>query len=67
MRRYNRYRVPYFQDLLAQARKQPASPESDREIVRRPGNPMLRYVGGTVQAADTDVAVPTVNQESLNL
>ncbi len=35
MRRYNRYRVPYFQDLLAQARKQPVSPESDREIVRR--------------------------------
>jgi hypothetical protein len=68
MRRYNRYRVPYFQDLLAQARKQTVSPESDREIVRRPGNPMLRYVGGAVQAADMDAAVPAINnQESLEL
>jgi hypothetical protein len=68
MRRYNRYRVPYFQDLLAQARKQTLSPESDREIVRRPGNPMLRYVGGAVQAADVDAAVPAINnQESLKL
>ena len=67
MRRYNRYRVPYFHDLLAQARKQAPSPEADREIVRRPGNPMLRYVAGAVQAADADAAVPTVNQESLEL
>jgi hypothetical protein len=68
MRRYNRYRVPYFQDLLTQARKQTVSPESDREIVRRPGNPMLRYAGGAVQAADIDVAVPSIiNQESLKL
>ncbi len=67
MRRYDRYRVPYFQDLLAQARQQTVSPESDREIVRRPGNPMLRYAGGAVQAADADVVVPTVNQESLPL
>ncbi len=67
MRRYNRYRVPYLHDLLVQARKQPPSPASDREIVRRPGNPMLRYVGGAVQAADVDTAVPTVNQESLEL
>jgi hypothetical protein len=68
MRRYNRYRVPYFQDLLAQARKQTLSLESDREIVRRPGNPMLRYVGGAVQAADVDAAVPAINnQESLKL
>jgi hypothetical protein len=68
MRRYNRYRVPYFQDLLTQARKQSISPESDREIVRRPGNPMLRYVAGAVQAVDVDVAVaPIINQESLKL
>jgi hypothetical protein len=67
MRRYNRYRVSYFHDLLAQARKLPVSPEADRDIVRRPGNPMLRYAGGAVQAADADVAVPTVNQESLDL
>ena len=68
MRRYNRYRVPYFQALLAQARKQTVSPTSDRDIVRRPGNPMLRYAGGPVQAADVDVAVPSIiNQESLKL
>ncbi|HEY0746119.1 MAG TPA: IS21 family transposase [Steroidobacteraceae bacterium] len=66
MRRYNRYRVPYFEDLIAQARKQALSPATDREIVRRPGNPMLRYVGG-VQTADIDVAVPTIHQESLKL
>jgi hypothetical protein len=64
MRRYNRYRVPYFHDLLVQAGKRPPTPEADREIVRRPGNPMLRYVGG---GADVDAAVPTVNQESLDL
>jgi hypothetical protein len=68
MHRYNRYRVPYFQDLLTPARKKSVSPESDREIVRRPGNPMLRYVGGAVQAADVDAAVPPINnQESLDL
>jgi hypothetical protein len=68
MRRYDRYRVPYFQDLLAQARKQTISPELDRDIVRRPGNPMLRYAGGAVQAADVDIAVPSIiNQESLEL
>ena len=67
MRRYNRYRVPYFEDLLAQARKQALSPGHDREIVRRPGNPMLRYAGGAGQAADADVAVPTIHQESLKL
>jgi len=68
MRRYSRYRVPYFQDLLAQARKQSLSPAADRDIVRRPGNPMLRYVGGALPAADVDAAVvPIINQESLNL
>jgi len=62
MRRYKRYRVPYFQALLAQARKQSASIETHREIVRRPGNPMLRYAVGA------DAVVPTtVNQESLKL
>ena len=46
MRRYNKFRVPYFQALLDQARKQALQPEAGREIVRRPGNPMLRYVAG---------------------
>ena len=41
--------------------------EADRNIVRRPGNPMLRYFGGAVQVADADAAVPTVNQKSLEL
>jgi hypothetical protein len=65
MRSYNRYRVSYFQDLLVQAAKRPPSSEADREIVRRPGNPMLRYAGGA--AADVDAAVPTTTQESLDL
>jgi hypothetical protein len=58
MRRYNRYRAPYFQDLLTQARKRSISAEPGREIVRRPGNPMLRYAA----LADASV-LPTVNQE----
>jgi hypothetical protein len=55
--------------LLAQARKQSMNPQPDREIVRRPGNPMLRYVGGAaLQAADEPAAVPTDStQESLKL
>lgn len=42
MRRYNQFRVPYFKALLEQARK-PLTPTVEREIVRRPGNPHLRY------------------------
>jgi hypothetical protein len=67
MRRYNHYRVSYSQDLLAQARKQAPSREADCQIARRPGNPTLRYVGGATQAAHADVAVPTLNPESLEL
>jgi transposase len=68
MRRYNRYRVPYFQSLLVQARKQPSVKSGDREIVRRPGNPMLRYVGGANQLADTSAAIASAPlQESLKL
>jgi hypothetical protein len=68
MRRYNKFRVPYFQALLAQARKQTMSPDGDREIVRRPGNPMLRYVGGADQPTDTNAAIAsTLRQEKLNL
>ena len=59
MRRYNRIRVPYFQALLAQARKQALQPAAGREIVRRPGNPMLRYVAGAALHADaTLLSVP---------
>ena len=66
MRRYNRFRVPYFKALLDQARKQALKPEANREIVRRPGNPMLRYVAG---AAETDaVPIPSAStQENLDL
>ncbi|MGA2565078.1 MAG: IS21 family transposase [Steroidobacteraceae bacterium] len=58
MRRYNRFRVPYFQALLAQARKQVIGADATREIVRRPGNPMLRYAPGIADAADADNSVP---------
>jgi hypothetical protein len=58
MRRYNRYRCPYFQQLLVQARKPSQPAEAQREIVRRPGNPMLRYAAG----ADA-VVLPSINQE----
>src|SRR5258708_18948965 len=68
MRRYNKFRVPYFQALLAQARKQTTNPAGDREIVRRPGNPMLRYVGGADRPTDTNAAIAsTLRQEKLNL
>lgn len=44
MRSYNRFRVPYFQQLLEHYRKQILKTE-DRQIKRKPGNPMLRYAG----------------------
>ena len=65
MRRYDKFRVPYFQALLAQARKQAAQPDPAREIVRRPGNPMLRYPTRVDPSVDADA--PTPNQESLSL
>jgi hypothetical protein len=68
MRRYNKFRVAYFQSLLAQARKQSTTQAGDREIVRRPGNPMLRYVGGADPLVDTSAAVASASlQENLKL
>ncbi len=68
MRRYNKFRVPYFQELLAQARKQARTQTGDRQIVRRPGNPMLRYVDGAEQPADRNAAVTSTSlQENLKL
>jgi len=68
MRRYDRFRVPYFQSLLVQARKQTRTEDGSREIVRRPGNPMLRYVGGCDPLTDTNAAVASASlQESLKL
>jgi hypothetical protein len=66
MRRYNKYRVPYFQALLAQANKQAAAPQVGRDITRRPGNPMLRYVPRAAAVGDEDVPIPSP-RESLNL
>ena len=68
MRRYDKFRVPYFQALLAQARKPTTTRDGDREIVRRPGNPMLRYVGGADQLADPSAAVASTSlQENSKL
>jgi transposase len=68
MRRYDKFRVPYFQALLAQARKQTRVEDGSREIVRRPGNPMLRYVGSSDRLADPNAAVASTSlQESLKL
>jgi hypothetical protein len=65
MRRYNKFRVPYFQALLAQARKQALHPEAGRDIVRRPGNPMLRYAAGNT---DENASTPAPStQETLDL
>jgi hypothetical protein len=67
MRRYNRFRVPYFQALLAQARRRSARPPADREIVRRAGNPMLRYVTNAASAADIAAIPSTSTQGDLDL
>ena len=68
MRRYNRIRAPYFKDLLTQARKQSMNPQPAREIVRRPGNPFLRYVDGAALQATDDTSHPcTAAQENLPL
>ncbi|MBK7251950.1 MAG: hypothetical protein IPI06_14060 [Gammaproteobacteria bacterium] len=64
MRRCNKYRLTYFQALLEQARKQAVSPPAGREIVRRPGNPMLRYARATDDATSVP---PTSTQETLDL
>jgi transposase len=65
MRRYAKFRVPYFQALLAQARKQSLQPEAGRDIVRRPGNPMLRYAAGAAARDNEAVPVtPTSTQET---
>ena len=53
MRHFDKVRVPYLQMLLAQARHQKAGTnDAAREIVRLPGNPMLRYVRGNTTADD---------------
>src|SRR5579863_4618526 len=58
MRRVGRVRVPYFCELLAQLKHHSLAPDPARDIVRQPGNPLLRYALG----AATDPVPP--NQES---
>jgi hypothetical protein len=53
---------PYFTALRSK-RKQAVRPEAGREIVRRPGNPMLRYVA----AGDITSVPATSTQETLDL
>ena len=53
MRHHNRIRVPYFKALLDQMRKQALQPQNSRQIVRQPGNPMLRYAAGVDSIATT--------------
>jgi len=65
MRRYNKIRVPYFQALLAQARKAAIVPQAGREIVRRAGNPMLRYADGAAMS-DVSIILNPSSQESDN-
>ena len=46
MRRLGRIRVPLFAELLARPVSSPAV-DGERDIVRRPGNPLLRYAAAT--------------------
>lgn len=63
MRHFEKVRVPYFKGLLAQSRHQkPGAADPSRQIVRVPGNPMLRYVRGSLAA---DPVHP--NQENFEL
>lgn len=63
MRRYDKVRVPYFQALLAQARKVTAIPDAEREIVRRAGNPMLRYASGAAVSAEPGVILTSPQEK----
>jgi len=58
MRRLDKVRVPFFTELLARQTSAHPAPDPARDIVRRPGNPLLRYA-----ATEPDPVPPT--QESL--
>jgi transposase len=60
MRRVGKVRVPYFTDLLARQPHPRLAAQRERDIVRRPGNPLLRYASPSI-ATDP---VPST-QESL--
>lgn len=49
MRRLGRIRVPLFAELLARSVSSPAV-DGERDIVRRPGNPLLRYAAAAAPA-----------------
>jgi hypothetical protein len=68
MRRYKQFRVPYFKALLAQARQATAnSSDTERDIVRRPGNPMLRYASAhPLNQITVDSPVSIHLEENLN-
>jgi hypothetical protein len=65
MRRLGKVRVGYFCELLVRQKHQNLTPDRQRDIVRRPGNPLLRYAShdGAVRDTATDPVPPT--QESL--
>lgn len=64
MRRYQKIRVPYFQALLVQARKTAVTSEADRHIVRRPGNPLLRYANGAAVNAESRDPIPSPQERN---
>lgn len=63
MRRHQKIRVPYFQALLAQARKTAVVPDTDRQIERRAGNPFLRYANGGAVNADSPTSTPSPQEK----
>lgn len=58
MRRFGRIRVQLFEDLIAAEKKKTAVCRDDREIERRPGNPMVRGHGTRKPVGETQT-VPT--------
>jgi hypothetical protein len=73
MRRVGRVRVSYFCELLVRQKHQNLTPDRQRDIVRRPGNPLLRYASHDravrdavpVAAADTTTDPVPPTQEPL--
>ena len=47
MMRFNTFRVRIFEDLIKENQKR-IKPREDRTIIRKPGNPMIRRVGGNL-------------------
>lgn len=57
MRRLGRFRVPLFVELLTRPIPLSAASKSERDIVRRPGNPLLRYAAPTAPVPPTQEAL----------